>query len=152
MDGLPVTRFAFGRYAPGKTRPGFTAATQYSVRRRVMRIQVNKKLLFRIFAFTLFILLAPFAFELVIMADIIGVEAAIAFLFTYGKSVALTIRDRIVSGFRILYAFISPEPSDVILTHERPTKVMVYSFIGIGLTSSIVISTINIVTLVSGLA
>ena len=114
-----------------------------------MRVRLNKQLLFKIFAFTLFMLLAPFAFELVIMADIIGVEAAIAFLFTYGKSVALSIRDRIITAFQISSAFFRAEPSDVLMAHERPLNIIVNSFIGFGLMGSVVVVAINIFTLVS---
>ena len=117
-----------------------------------MRIQINKKTLFRIFAFALFFLLAPFAFELVIMADIVGVEAAIAFLFTYGKSVALTVYDRIRTAFRVMSAFFRSEPSDVLVTHEKTLNAIGYSFIGFGLGGSFMISILNCVTLVSHLA
>ena len=118
----------------------------------MMRIYISKKTLFKVFAFTLFFLLAPFAFELVIMADIIGVEAAIAFLFTYGKSVALALRDRVVTAFHVGSAFIRSEPSDVLLCHERPINAIAYTFVGFGLTGSFVVSVLNCVTLVSALA
>ena len=117
-----------------------------------MRIQLNKKTLFRIFAFAVFFVLAPFAIELVIMADIIGVEAAIAFLFTYGKSVALSVRDRILTALRIVTAFFRSEPSDVLITHERCLNAIGYSFIGFGLVGSGAVSMINCVTLVSAIA
>ena len=35
MEGLPVSPFAIGRYAPGKLAPGLTAPTEHYVRRRV---------------------------------------------------------------------------------------------------------------------
>ena len=40
MEGLPVTPFAFGRYAPGKLAPGLTAPTQHCVRRLVIDLSL----------------------------------------------------------------------------------------------------------------
>jgi len=50
----------------------------------------------RLGAVILFCLLAPFAIELVLLADVIGVEAAIVFLFVYLKSVPITLKERLI--------------------------------------------------------
>ena len=83
-----------------------------------MKFNFDRKLLFKIFAYTLMLLLAPFAFELVIMADIMGVEAAIAFLFIYGKAAAISAVERIVLGYNVMRAILQSHSGE----HHYPHK------------------------------
>ena len=64
-------------------------------------------MLVKIGAWLLIILIAPFAFEILLLADIVGVEAALAFLFVYLKALRDSYKERIegmrsilLTGFR----------------------------------------------------
>ena len=110
---------------------------------------LSRKTLLRIFSYALFLLLAPFAIELVIMADIIGVEAAIAFLFFYGKSVAIVAKQKVFTGCKIFRAFFAKTPDEVLLTHERYINGVAYSFVGFGIAGSLIMSVLAYVPAVA---
>ncbi len=56
----------------------------------------NRRTWIRIGSIVVLCLLAPLAIELVFLADVIGVETAIVFLFVYMKSVLIALRERLL--------------------------------------------------------
>ena len=74
------------------------SAAYRGVRRQPMNrwIPKNRKAWIRLGSVALFCLLAPFAIELVFLVDVVGVEAAIVFLFVYMKSVLIALRERYI--------------------------------------------------------
>ncbi|NKC00326.1 MAG: hypothetical protein GKR90_17820 [Pseudomonadales bacterium] len=80
--------------------------------------KLNRKMLFRVFAYALFLLFAPFAVELVIMADIVGVEAAIAFLFVYGRSITYMARDRVVITYNLAREILAAHPKSELFNNK----------------------------------
>ena len=62
---------------------------------------LTKKRFYRLLAMLLILLIAPFAIEVVVLIDAVGIEATLAFLFLYGKSVAELTRDRLVFGYNL---------------------------------------------------
>ncbi|MEM7078980.1 MAG: hypothetical protein AAF513_10160 [Pseudomonadota bacterium] len=77
-----------------------------------------KAIVLKVLIYGAFILLAPFAIELVIMADIIGIEAAMAFLFVYGRSVAIMLRERINLAYNLLVCVLRAQPGDDYFSHR----------------------------------
>ena len=69
-----------------------------------MQIRLGKKMLIKIGAWILIILIAPFAFEILLLADIVGVEAALAFLFVYLKALRDSYKERLEGVRSILLA------------------------------------------------
>jgi len=101
---------------------------------------LNKKRLSRILAILLVVLIAPFAIELVILVDAVGIEATLAFLFLYGKSVATLARDRVVYGYNLVGAFLDSSPGQETYQHKVFTLGASASFVLFWLTGSAVLS------------
>ena len=69
-----------------------------------MRIRISRKTLVKIGAWALILLISPFAFEFLLLADVIGVEAALAFLFVYLKAIRDSYEQRLERVRSILLA------------------------------------------------
>lgn len=75
-----------------------------------MKFKISRKTVVRIVSWALIALLAPFAIELVFMADIVGAEAALAILFLYGKSLTTMLRERISLARNIIRSIVNAPP------------------------------------------
>ena len=83
-----------------------------------MKFKISRKTIVRIASWTLIVLLAPFAIELIVMADIVGAEAALAILFLYGKSLTSMIRERVSLTSNIVRATYGATPGTIYFHHK----------------------------------
>ena len=104
----------------------------------------KSKILLKILIYAAFIMLAPFAIELVIMAEIVGVEAAMAFLVLYGRSVLEMLSAKLTTCYRVVRSFVALVPDEALFTHEIVVAKLVYGVIGFGLVGSLVVCSYNL--------
>ena len=107
-----------------------------------MKFKISRKTIVRIASWTLIVLLAPFAIELIVMADIVGAEAALAILFLYGKSLTSMIRERVSLTSNIVRATYEATPGTTYFHHKLYALGSVASLVLFWVTGSLLISTV----------
>lgn len=107
-----------------------------------MKIKISQRTVIRITCLIIFLLISPFAVEIVLLADIVGVEFAITFLFIYLGSYWTLIKQRgnrfkaaCVESFDILSKIYVYRPK-VYFTHVTVSSVFLI------LTGSVLLSTL----------
>jgi len=100
----------------------------------------NRKTWIRVGSVVLFVLIAPFAIELMLLADVVGIEAAIVFVFIYMKSVIIAVRER----FTLLCTIWLDAIQAPVRHHLYPRKVYVFnvaaSCLALWITGSLVVT------------
>ena len=105
-----------------------------------MRLPRDRKTWVEIGAWLLLVLLAPFAIELVLLADVVGAEAALVFLFVYLKASIISVKERYSLIKYVLLNAWRSTPNQEIFSKKVYILNATCSFIALWVTGSLVIS------------
>ena len=105
-----------------------------------MRLPRDRKTWIKIGAWLLLALLAPFAIELVLLADIVGAEAALLFLFVYLKASIIAIKERYFLFKHIVLHALRATPNQDVFPKKAYILNVTCSFIALWITGSLLVS------------
>ncbi|MEM7016640.1 MAG: hypothetical protein AAF512_04780 [Pseudomonadota bacterium] len=105
-----------------------------------MKFEINRRTFVLIACWIAIILIAPFALEVVFLAEIVGAEATLGFLFLYIKYISSMMWERLKLAIHIMKSTWRAVPSSPFYNHKVYTLGFVASFVLFWLTGSLLIA------------